>query len=207
MAEINSEKLKKYKHGELFGNIALAFCGVVLVYFAVCFSIARVQEIKPLEIAALVSAPLLMLAGVAVAAFCNLKYGAAINSLIKSYVLETCVENAALLHPEKQNLTFNLSLDGSSVILQTEGANRKERIIFDFSIFGRVGFSRKVTFLNEIENRLIITFCRLYDRGSRYNDVCFTERADTRRKSGKPVYIIKGGTPDKNSYKLYLKLN
>ena len=205
MAEINAEKLKKYKRGELAGNIALVFCGAVLVYFAVCFSVARVQGIKTLEVATLISAPILMVAGVAVAAFCNLKYGAAVNSLIKGYVLETCVENAALLHPEKLNLKFNLSLDGKSVILQTEGANRKERIDFDFSAFGRFGFSRKVACLNEIENRLTATFCRLYDRGSRYNDVCFTERADTRRKSGKPVYIIKGGVPDKNSYKIYLK--
>ena len=202
---MNAEKLKKYKLGELVGNIALAFCGAVLLYFAVGFSVARVQEIKPLETAVLISAPILMLAGAAVAAYCNLKYGSSINSLIKKYVLETCVENAALLHPEKLNLTFNLSLDGNSIILQTEGANSKERIIFDFSAFGRMGFSRNVACLNEIENRLIITFCRLYDRGARYNDVCFTERAETRRKSGKPVYIIKGGTPDKNSYKTYLK--
>ncbi|MDE5721121.1 MAG: hypothetical protein K2I30_00055 [Clostridia bacterium] len=205
MAEINTEKLKKYKLGELSGNIALAFCGAVLLYFAVAFSIARVHSIKPLETAVLISAPILMLAGAAAAAYCNLKYGAAINSLIKKYVLETCVENAALLHPEKLNLTFNLSLEGNSVILQTEGANRKERLVFDFSAFGRLGFSRKVACLNEIENRLIITFCRLYDRGSKYNDVCFTERAETRRKSGKPVYIIKGGTPDRNAYKTYLK--
>lgn len=53
MYEINTQEIKKYRTGELVGNIALVFCAAVLVFFAVAFGIARINGIKPLEIVAL----------------------------------------------------------------------------------------------------------------------------------------------------------
>ena len=175
----------------------------MLVFFAVAFGIARINGIKPLEIVALCVSPSLMAAGVAVAAYCNVKYGSAMNTAVKKFVIAVFTENAALLHPERNSLTFNLSVSENEVILQTNGY--KEKLRFDFSPFGKLSLFRKVGALNEIETRLIITFCRLHARGAKYSDVNFTERDGTRRKSGKPVYIIKEGQPDPKSYKIYLK--
>ena len=205
MTEINTEEIKKYRRGELVGNIALGFCGAVLIFFAATFGAARTNDIKSLELVSLIVSPILMAAGVAVAAFCNIKYGGAMTAAIRKYVIAVCVDNAALLHPERNSLTFNLAVEENEVTLQTNGY--KEKLCFDFTTFGKLSLARKVSALTEIENRLIITFCRLYERGAKYADVCYTERAGTRRKSGKPVYIIKDGQPDTKSYKIYLKRN
>jgi len=203
MANVDARQIKKYKLGELAGNIALVFCGVVLAWFIIGFSIARTQEIKPLELATLISSPILMCLGVAAAAYCNLKYGAALTKAIRKFVVDTFVENAQLMHPERPSLTFNITVDGNAADLQVNGY--KEKIKFDFSAFGKLTLSRRVGALNEIENKLTSTFCRLFERGAKYSDVSYTERATSRRKSGKPVYIIKDGQPDKAAYKIYLK--
>ena len=111
MAELNYEKITKLKKGELFGTAATVFCAAVLVYFAVCFALARTMEIRALELAVLISAPVLGTAGVAAAAFCSIKYGGALDREVKRYVLETCVENAALMHPERDSLSFYISME------------------------------------------------------------------------------------------------
>ena len=203
MANLDAQQIKKYKLGELAGNIALVFCGTVLAWFIVGFTVARTQDIKALELAVLISAPILMCLGVAAAAYCNLKYGANLTKSIRRYVVETCVENAKLMHPERNSLTFFITVDKSEINLQVNGY--KEKITFDLTVFGRLSLARRVGALNEIENRLTYTFCRLYERGAKYSDVNYTERATSRRKSGKPVYIIKDGEPDKVAYKSYLK--
>lgn len=203
MTEINTEEIKKYRRGELAGNIALGVCGAALIFFAAAFGTARANGLKSLELAALIASPVIMALSAAAAAFCNIRYGGAMTEAIRKFVIAVCVDNAALLHPERTSLTFNIAVEGNAVTLQTNGY--KEKLRFDFGVFGRLPLTRKVSALTEIENRLIITFCRLYERGARYTEVSFAERAGTRRRSGKPVYIIKEGQPDKKSYKIYLK--
>lgn len=202
MANLKSD-IKKWMRGELVGLIATVFCGAVLAYFIICFTIARVQELKTLELVTLITAPVLMTAGAAVAAYCNLKFGGAVDKAVKNYVLDVCLENASLFHPERNSLTFYLGLQENTVELQVNGY--KEKIVFDFSEMGKLSLSHKLTVLTAIENRLCITFCRLYERGASYTDVSYVERAGSRKKSEKATLIIKDGAPDKYAYKQYLK--
>ena len=195
--------LKKWKRGELCGNIALYVCAAALVYFIVGFAVGRSQNIHALELATEISAPVILAAAAFTAAFCSLKYGGAIDRAVKKYVLETCVENAALMHPERDSLSFYLSMDDDQINLQVNGY--KEKIVFDFTPLGNLSAMRKVSALTEVENRLCATFCRLYERGASYKDITYTERSGTRRKSGKTVYIIKDGEPDVKAFKQYLK--
>lgn len=203
MAELNAEKIKKLKRGELVGTVATVFCAVVLVYFAVGFAVARTMEIRALELAVLITAPVLEVAGIVCAALCSYKFGGEIDRLVRQYVLDVCVENAALMHPERDSLSFYIALDETSVTIKVN--NFKELITFDFSAFGKLTLTRKINVLTEIENRLRATFCRLYERGASYKDVGWAERAGTRRKSGKTVYIIQNGVPETKAYKAYLK--
>ena len=195
--------LKKWKRGEKIGTAALCVCVAALIYFIVGFAVGRTQNIKALELAVEISAPILLAAAAFVAAFCSLVYGGAIDRAVKKYVLETCVENATLMHPERDSLSFYLSMDGAQVYLQVNGY--KEKIVFDFSPLAKLSVMRKISALTEVEDRLCATFCRLYERGASYKEVTYQERAGTRRKSGKTVYVIKDGEPDVKSYKQYLK--
>ena len=88
MANLEQEKISKLKKGELAGVIATAFCGAVAAAFIVCYALAKTQSIKELELASLIAAPVLIVIGAAVAAFCNLKYGGELESIIKNYVRE-----------------------------------------------------------------------------------------------------------------------
>ncbi len=202
MATIEGD-LKKWKRGELCGNIALYVCAAALVYFIVGFAVGRAEGISALELAVKISAPIILTAAVVAAAFCNLKYGGAIDRAVKKYILDSCVENAKLMHPERDSLSFYLSVDETEIYLQVN--SYKEKIVFDFSPLGKLSLMRKITALTEIENRLCATFCRLYERGAKYKEVTYAERAGTRRKSGKTIYLIKDGTPDVKAYKQYLK--
>lgn len=195
--------LKKWKRGELAGVFATVYCGITVILFAVCFTVGRLNGIKALELAALISAPILLIAGIIVAAFCNLKFGGALDRAVKNYVLEVCIENATSFRAEKNSITFYIAMEGNAIVLQVN--NYKEKIVFDFTPLGKLSLLRKINILNEIETRLCVTFCRLYDRGSAYTEVGYAERAGTRRKSGKTVYIIKDGKPDERAYKQYLK--
>lgn len=195
--------LKKWRRGELCGNIALYACAAALVYFIVGFSVGRAQDVKALELAVEISAPILLAAAAFTAAFCSLVYGGAIDRAVKKYILEACVENAALMHPERDSLSFYLSADGAKIYLQVNGY--KEKIVFDFTPLGKISLSRRVSAVCEVENRLCATFCRLYERGASYKEVSYAERAGTRKKSGKTVYIIKDGKPDVKAFKQYLK--
>lgn len=203
MTELNAEYIKKLKRGELCGTVATVFCAAALIFFAAGFAVARTQQLRALELAVLITSPVLEAAGVAAAAYCGIKFGGAADALIRRYVLDVCVENAALMHPERESLSFYVAMDDSCVTLKVN--NYKELIAFDFSAFGKLSLPRKITVLTEIENRLCITFCRLYERGAEYRDVGWAERAGTRRKSGKTTYIIKDGVPDAKAFKCYLK--
>lgn len=203
MAQLNAEKIKKLKRGEAAGTAATVFCAAVVVYFAVCFAVAKKTELRALELTALITAPVLLTAGIACAAVCSLKFGGEIDRLVRQYVLETCVKNAALFHPERDSLSFYIAIDSSCVTIKVNSF--KEPIVFDFSAFGKLTLTRKINVLTEIESRLRATFCRLYERGATYKDVGWAERAGTRRKSGRTVYIIQNGVPDAKQYRAYLK--
>lgn len=202
MANLNGD-IKKWKRGETAGFAATVFCGVVLVAFVICYPLSLAQGLKTLQLATLIAAPVLLVLGAGIAAFCNLRFGGALEKAIRQYVLDVFVENAGLMHPERNSLSFYVSVRENAIELTVNGY--KEKIIFDFSALGKLSLMRKASVLAEIENRLCVTFCRLYERGSKYSDVGYAEREGTRRKSGKTVFIIKDGAPDKNAFKSYLK--
>lgn len=203
MAKLDEEKIKKLRRGETIGNVSLVGCAAAAIYFIVGFTVARTQNMASLQLAVLISAPLLLAAAAAAAAFCNLRYSAAIDREIARYVLDVCVENAAAFHPERDLIAFTLLLENARVALQVNGY--KEKIVFDFAPLGRLSAMRKLSVLTEIENRLCITFCRLYERGAAYREVAFSERDAMRKKSKKKTYIIENGVPDKRAYRQYLK--
>ena len=136
-----------------------------------------------------------------IAAICNLKYGKALERIIKNYVQDVFIENAALMHPEKDSLTYYISNDKQRFFVKAN--NFKELITFDFSAFGRLSLSRKVETSNAIIERLGATFCRLMERGGKYKTVSYCSIKDG--KQSKTVNIIENGTPDKKAYRNYLK--
>ena len=136
-----------------------------------------------------------------ISAICNLKYGRTLDRIIKNYVQEVFIENAALMHPERDNLTYYISNEGNGFFVKTN--NFKELITFDFSAFGKLSLTRKATITTAIIDRLGATFCRLMERGGKYKTVSYCAVKDG--KQGKTVNIIENGTPDKKIYKNYLK--
>ena len=62
MAELNG-KIKKLRRGELCGTASAVFCGAVLIYFAVLFPLGGA-----LRLTALISAPVMLTAGIALSA-------------------------------------------------------------------------------------------------------------------------------------------
>lgn len=203
MVELNREKIKKLRRGEIFGIIATAFCGVVLAYFIIGFTIAEVYGIFPLFLSTVIVSAVLMIASIAASAYCNFKFGNGIDKIIKDYVRDVFVENAAAMHPERDSLTFYLAFDKTSVSVRVN--NYKEKIYFDFSAFGRLSALRSASVSTAITERLNVTFCRLYERGASFKEVSYTVTAGLRRKQGKLIFIIKNGVPDKKAQKTYLK--
>lgn len=201
MAELNAEKLKRLTRGEFAGNVALAVCGAVFVLFIIGFSVGRAYGLAELSLVSLIAAPVLMIAAAAVSAYCNIKFGGETDRLIKQYILDVFVENAALMHPERNSLIFNISIDSTRAVIKVNGYN--EKIAFDFSAFGKLSAMRKLAVITAIENRLCVTFCRLSERGAIYSSVSYTENAD--KKKSKVVYIIENGAPDKKAMKIYRK--
>lgn len=203
MAEIDAVKLKKLKRGEAAGKAATVFCGTVMAYFiAMLIASTATENDFLLEIVLITALPALAL-GIGASIFCNYKYGAAIEKMIKKYVVETFLENAADMHPERDSLTYFISFENKSAVVKVNGYGKK--IIFDFSVFGRLSLSRKSAILNAVETRLYVTFGRLYDGGASFRSVDFKEVEGTRRKSGKSIPIITDGEPDVKAYKIYLK--
>ncbi|MDE6441843.1 MAG: hypothetical protein K2L12_03705 [Clostridia bacterium] len=202
MANLQGD-IKNWKKGELCGTVATVFCGIVVAFFAAAFTSASVLNLETLRLVTLILSPVLLVIGIALSAFCNIKFGGANERAIKKYILDVCVENAALMHPERKSLSFYISIEGTDIIISVN--DYKGKIIFDFSEFKKLSFARKAFILGEIESRLVVTFCRLYERGAGYTDVGFAEREGTRRKTVKKIFIIKDGAPDKKAFKTYLK--
>lgn len=201
MAVLNANEIQKNKKGEAVGVAAACFCGAILAYFIICFTVAQVYDLYVLRLSTLIIAPVLMAAGVSVSAFCNLKYGGRTEKLVKEYIREVFVENASLMRPDRSSLTYYFSFDKTSVNVKIN--NFKETITFDFSAFGKLTAVRKASLSSAFTALLDSTFCRLYERGAAYTSVSYTVR--TKNKQGKLVYIIENGTPDKKAYKNYLK--
>ena len=201
MATINTEEVKKFKAREKIGVIALIGCVVVCACFIAVFIFASVKDLPDLKLAYLIWSPIALAILAGIAAFYNLKYGRAIDRMIKNYVQEVFIENAALMHPERDNITYYISNEGTQFFVKTN--NFKEVITFDFSAFGKLSLARKATITAAIIDRLGATFCRLMERGGKYKTVSYCAIKDG--KQGKTINIIENGTPDKKIYKNYLK--
>lgn len=202
-AALDESKIKKLRAGEICGTVATAVCALDAVYFIVCFAVATAYGMQTLKTAAFISAPIILGVFVAAAAFCNLKYGRAADALVRDYVIRVFVENASLMHPERSSISYFISLDGARVTVSVNGY--KEKIVFDFSAFGRLSPMRKLSVLTEIENRLTTTFCKLVlERGVNYKEVNFRE-IQNGKTAKSPVAIIAEGIPDKKAVKSYLK--
>lgn len=202
MVQVNSEKIKKLNRGELIGAIATIFCGVALVYFIIGFSVAVALNLPALKLSTLIAAPVLTAAGAGVAAFCNIKYGGELDKLLKDYIREIFIENAAAMHPERDSLTFYILVEKNTAEITVNGY--KEKIVFDFSPFGKLTAMRRSFVATAIVDKLSQTFVKLtVERGAKYKTVGYTATAG--RKKGKQVYIIANGEPDKRALKNYLK--
>lgn len=201
MPNLNTEEIKKLKKGELWGLIALSFAGISCVAAIVFFALAIARPDDGFRIyGSILCAPLSIFA--AVAAVCNLKYGRAIDKIIKNYVRDVFIENAALMHPERDSLTFYMLAESNSAEIRVN--SYKEKIIFDFLPFGRLSAMRRSFIAAEIVDRLSRTFVKLtVERGAKYKSVAYV--AASGRKKGRQINIIVNGEPEKRALKNYLK--
>ena len=201
MVNLDEKKIADIERGGILNILCLSLAAVGLVFFAVCYPVARVNDLSALLLLSYILSPVLVGLGAAGGALCSFKYGGAADKLIRQYVLDICLENPKALHPERDSLTFCIELEDKVFSIRANGYN--EKLKFDFSAFKRLSPMRKTDIFNEICNRLIVSFCRLYDRGAKYREVNYNVKYG-RRKS-KVIPIITDGTPDKKSYKIYLK--
>ena len=200
MANLNTEEIKKLKKGELWGVVALIGAGVSFIATIVLFVVAVTLDIEGLRnYGSLLAIPIAIFT--ATAAVCNLTYGRALDRIIKNYVQEVLIENASLMHPERDSLTYYISNEGNEFFIKAN--NFKEIITLDFSAFGKLSLSKKATVTTAIVERLGATFCKLLERGGKYKNVSYCAVKDG--KQGKIIYIIENGAPDKKAYKNYLK--
>ena len=201
MVSLDEKKIESIKHGETIGYLCLAVAAAGVIFFAVCYPIARVQSLHTLLLLSYILSPILIATGAAVAAFCNFRYGTEGDKIIKQYVLDICLDKPQAMHPERESLTFYIEIDGCKFLMHANSYN--EALVFDFSAFKKLSFMRRAAIATEIGNRITVTFCRLYERGAKYKDVNYTIKNGS--KKNKIVPVISGGVPDKKSFKIYLK--
>ena len=201
MTNLDGKKIADIKRGELIGLLCLSVAAAGVVFFAVCYPIARVKDLSGLLLLSYILAPVLIAAGAAGAAYCNVKFGGDADRLIRQYIIDTCLENPQAMHPERDSLTFYIELDGCVFSMHANGY--KESLEFDFSAFKKLTPMRRAAIATEICNRLTVSFCRLYERGAKYKDVNYTIKYGS--KKSKTVPVITNGVPDKKSFKVYLK--
>ena len=200
MANLNTEEIKKLKKGELCGLIATVCAGIACAAYIVLFSVAvALSDTELRNYAQVLCLPVSI--STIISAICNLKYGRALDRIVKNYVQEVFIENAALMHPERDSLPYYITNNGKEVLVKVN--NFKEMITFDFSAFGRLTLTRKAEISNAIVERLGATFCRIIERGGNYKTVSYCAIKDG--KQGKTISIIENGAPDKKAYKNYLK--
>ena len=201
MVTLDEKKISAIKRGELMGLVCIAVAVAAVIFFAVSYPVARVKDLHTLLLLSYILSPTLIALGAAGAAYCNIKFGGAGDKLIRQYIVDVCLEKPQSMHPERDSLTFYIALEGSKFSMHANGYN--ENIIFDFSAFKRLWPARRAAIATEICNRLVSTFCRLYERGAKYKDVNYTLQYG--KKKSKVVPIITDGLPDKKSFKIYLK--
>ncbi|MDE6356187.1 MAG: hypothetical protein K2L67_02985 [Clostridia bacterium] len=201
-AQIDGERLKKLLKGERIGNVAVIICAALLAYFIVGFCVGTYCDIYALKLSTLIVAPVLAVAAVSVAAYCNVKFGGEIEKIINDYVRDVMIENAKSMHPERDSLTFYCRILDDRAEISVN--NFKEKILFDFSAFKKLSAMRKSTVASAITTRICITFLKLaLTRGAKYSSVSYTARAD--KANGKRAFIINDGAPDKKALKIYYK--
>lgn len=201
MVKLDEKKIADVKRGGLLGILCLAVAAAGVVFFAVCYPVARVKDLSTLLLLSYIISPVLIAFGAAGAAYFNIKFGGYEDKLIRKYILDTLLENPQAMHPERDSLTFYIELDGCVFSMHANGY--KESLLFDFSAFKKLSPMRRAAIATEISNRLIASFCRLYERGAKYSEVNYNLKYG--RKKSKTVPIISGGVPDKKSFKIYLK--
>ena len=200
VVNLDEKKIARIKLGELLGYFCLAVAAAGIICFIVCYPIAEVKNLPALLTVSYTVPPILIALGAAGGALCNIKFGGDADRLISKYILDICLENPGAMHPERDSLTFYISFEGCTFSMHANGY--KESLIFDFSAFKRLSLTRRAAIANEIGNRLISTFCKLYERGANYKEVNFTVEGTKKKKF---VPIIVNGVPDKKSFKIYLK--
>lgn len=198
--ELDGEKLKKIRRGEAAGYFCAAVCAAAIIYFIVCFAAGEAYGLYALKLSAIIAAPLAGIPAAAGAAYCNVKFGGGFDRVLSEYVRQTFIENAALMHPEKTSLGFVIKICGQSAEVKVN--NFKEKIVFDFSPFGKLSAVKRAAVYSQIADVLASTFFRLYGRGIKLEEVYYS--ADN-KKGGRVNFIIKNGEPDKKAYKNYLK--
>lgn len=201
MINLDGQKIAKIKRGELIGLVSLCVAAAGAIFFIVTYIVARVQDSEALKITSFVVSPILIAVGASVSALFNLKYGKLSEQLIRQYIVDSCVENPALLHPERDTLTFYISVEDCKFCVKANGY--KDGLTLDFSAFKKLSPFRKSAIYSEIGTRLTVTFCRLFERGAKYKEVGYT--ADFKGKKKKLVPVITDGLPDRKSFKIYLK--
>ena len=201
MVTLDEKKIADIKRGELIGYLSLLIAIAGVIFFAVCYPVARVKDLSSLLLLSYILAPVLIALGSIGGALCNVKYGANGDKLIRQYILDICLENPQAMHPERDSLTFHIELEGCKFLMHANGY--KENLVFDFSAFKRLWPMRRSSIATEICNRLIVSFCRLYERGAKYREVNYILTYG--RKKSKIVPIIADGVPDKKTFKIYLK--
>lgn len=201
MIKLDEMKIADIKRGELFGLFFLLIAAAGVIFFAVCYPVARVKDLSSLLLLSYILSPALIALGAAGAAYCNFRFGGSADRLIRQYIIDVCLENPKAMHPERDSLTFYIELDGCVFSMHANGY--KESLEFDFSAFKKLTPVRRAAIANEICNRLTVSFCRLYERGAKYNDVNYSVKYGS--KKSKVVPVITNGVPDKKSFKVYLK--
>lgn len=200
---MNEEEIKKFRSlltGERAGIALNAFCCTVFVIAIILFSVGATAGNAQLKIIALSICPVIMAVAIGSSAYCYFKYGRAKDAFLKNKVRDIFVENAASLHPDRNSLTYYITIEKDKAYVKAN--DFKERVIFDFSPLGKHAVNRS-DIAGLLTHTLTVTFCRLYDRGAKYSDVSY--RIYLKEKTKNPVAIIADGKPDKAAYKYYLK--
>lgn len=201
MVNLDGQKIAKIKRGEIIQLISLCVAAAGVIFFTVTYVLARVQQSDALKTVSFAVSPILIAVGSLIAAVFNLKYGRLSEKLIRQYILDTCLEHPEAMHPEKDSLTFYISVDGCIFSMTANGY--KDGLTFDFSKYKWLSKMHKSAIVYEIGLRLTVSFCRLFERGAKYKNVNYT--IDRKSKKQKLVPIITDGIPDRKSFKIYLK--
>lgn len=201
MVNLDGQKIAKVKRSEIIQLVSLCIAAAGVIFFIVTYVLSRAQGSGALKTVSFVVSPILIALGSLIAAFFNLKYGSLSEKLIRQYIVDICLEHPEAMHPERDSLTFYISVEGGVFTMTANGY--KDGLTFDFSAYKWLYSIHKSAIFNEIGLRLIVSFCRLYERGAKYKDVNYTVKMKSKTK--KPVPIITDGIPDKKSFKIYLK--